>query len=77
MPIKGNPFLQKHQTELKPCPFCGERAVLCMTPWDFENKKPSADAKYVIECTECLAQTDTYETAEEAENAWNRRANNG
>lgn len=51
-------------TELKPCPFCGGKAVLC------EN----TDYAYVY-CKECGSQTDeSHGTAGAAVAAWNTRA---
>lgn len=50
-------------TELKPCPFCGGKAVLC------EN----TDYAYVY-CKECGSQTDeSHGTAGAAVAAWNTR----
>ncbi|MBR4016353.1 MAG: Lar family restriction alleviation protein [Oscillospiraceae bacterium] len=64
------------QNELKPCPFCGAKSELCMEPWDFEKREPAKDAKYVVECGECLSRTDTYNSEDEAIEAWNRRTDN-
>ena len=51
---------------LKPCPFCGSKAILA---------KPYT--RTWIVCADCLAETSTYTTIEEAIEAWNRRADNG
>lgn len=51
--------------KLKPCPFCGGKALL----WGFIG--------YVVKCTLCGVETIIYETEEEATEAWNRRADNG
>lgn len=50
--------------KLKPCPFCGGKALL----WDICN---------VVKCTLCGVETITYETEEEAIEVWNRRTDNG
>ncbi len=53
--------------ELKPCPFCGETESLII---DDEWTIPA----FAIECCECGASTITFDTKEEAIEAWNRRA---
>lgn len=63
-------------TELKPCPFCGGNGIICATPWDFDRKRPMKKHKYIVECSECLAQTDEYATRERAVEAWEKRINN-
>ena len=46
--------------ELKPCPFCGGKAILY--------------THYFCICSECQASTRAYGTPEETVEAWNRRA---
>lgn len=60
---------QEKETELKPCPFCGGRAVLVQV-----NRK-----NYVI-CDDCGAKSFEYSQHDDyfdarAIRAWNRRAN--
>ena len=60
--------------ELKPCPFCGGEPNLIV------EKYP--DGKdYCVKCINlvCLCNPETvhYDTKEEAEEAWNVRADNG
>ena len=53
------------KTTLKPCPFCGGEA-----------RVQSYYRDYAIYCFKCNASTRKfYPTREEAEKAWNRRAN--
>ena len=52
--------------ELKPCPFCGGEAEIEMDESWYWN--------YHVFCQECKIGTDYYETADEARQAWNRRA---
>ena len=52
--------------ELKPCPFCGGKAEIEMDDSWYWN--------YHVLCQECKIGTDCYETADEAIEAWNRRA---
>lgn len=54
-----------NNTELKPCPFCGSTAI---RRWgEQDNIIPW------IQCENCMVSTGTYETKEEAIEAWNRR----
>lgn len=53
--------------ELKPCPFCGNDAVLYE---DYEGG-------WVIECKRCFVQIWRKNSKKAAIKAWNRRAKNG
>lgn len=52
--------------KLKPCPFCGSKAVLYKYHW--------WGTAYGIECSQCKGLIDRCLTKEEAIEAWNRRA---
>lgn len=52
------------EIKLKPCPFCGEKAV-----------KLGGNV-FWVRCCECGAETATYTSTRQAEEAWNRRADN-
>ena len=52
--------------ELKPCPDCGGEAEIEMDDCWYWN--------YHVFCQECKIGTDYYDTADEAIEAWNRRA---
>ena len=57
--------------ELKPCPFCGNRA--------FDNIKYSTrkrKPRHFVKCTKCNAYME-YCNKKTAINAWNRRADDG
>lgn len=69
------------ETKLKPCPFCGERSILCKDRY----------GKFLIKCTSCqfyygieLEDNEelidgwraTFNAMEEAIEAWNRRIEN-
>ncbi|MBQ6664142.1 MAG: Lar family restriction alleviation protein [Synergistaceae bacterium] len=50
---------------LKPCPFCGSRAVGLVDD-NYSN--------YWVQCSHCFAQTDAYFNRHDAVDAWNNRA---
>ena len=52
-------------SELKPCPFCGCEDIETFGFW--------GDLFYV-QCTNCTGSVGACDTAEEAEEEWNRRA---
>ena len=49
------------KNKLKPCPFCGGKAVLKVN---------------YVKCTQCYARTGQYDIQEEAKKSWNTRAVN-
>lgn len=53
-------------SKLKPCPFCGGKAVLTLSHCQ--------DGTYVVGCVDCNCEMDYMETKEETIEAWNRRA---
>ena len=57
------------EIELKPCPFCGEKANIEINDTFFMGLEP----KYMAMCTWCSGNSGWYETDEEATEAWNRR----
>jgi Lar family restriction alleviation protein len=61
------------ETELKPCPFCGNVAKrkIFTSPRRFFRT-----TVHYIACTICKCQTPVQLTKEEAETIWNRRADN-
>ena len=67
-------------TELKPCPFCGGRAhnSLHMTDaWRRKDGWHDTKALFYIMCDDCGCRVEYCERMEDAEAAWNRRANDG
>lgn len=51
--------------ELKPCPFCGGKAILLDT----------VDGEYYVKCKKCGISTPAWVRAETSMNRWNRRVN--
>ena len=51
-------------TELKPCPFCGSKAM--MLSW-------KETGEYWVQCEECEMKTDTHYDPKIAALVWNRR----
>ena len=52
-------------TELKPCPFCGNKAMIFNSSFG-----------YFVSCNVCEVETPAFEYRETAIEAWNRRVNN-
>jgi Lar family restriction alleviation protein len=52
-------------TDLKPCPFCGYKDI-------FYSQSEKGCIKAM--CSDCGASTDWYNTENEVDEAWNRRA---
>ena len=57
-----------NKIKLKPCPFCGGRAKLMQI-----KKEPFA----AVICRVCEVQSNIFSRAEDAVEAWNRRAGQG
>ena len=60
--------------ELKPCPFCGEKLRLQNNYYSGPLWK-RINNSFRVECPKCNASTYEFTTAEQAIEAWNRRAN--
>ena len=50
---------------LKACPFCGSGEVVATEERGYNS--------HIVMCNECLCRTDTYDSKEDAIEAWNRR----
>lgn len=64
--------------ELKPCPFCGCKAIITEIPphkHEFATFMPDYEGSATVECCLCGAAL-IKTTKDEAIKAWNRRANN-
>lgn len=64
-------------TELKPCPFCGEPAMIYSRPFDMREEGYMAEheGETFIECTVCNCGIHE-STKKKAIKMWNRRALN-
>lgn len=70
--MKAPPLPTVPKQLLKPCPFCGGKAVT------FYRDQPTHDSKvYGVTCMSCSARVFGYSLKEAAAKAWNRRADNG
>ena len=58
-------------TELKPCPFCGEKAFL--NDGFYVNGRGTTTNYYYAKCYGCKAKTDDLASFDGAVEAWNRR----
>lgn len=67
-----------NKPELKSCPFCGcnEKYVAHIPRKRSVFSKEDYKTVYQVICTKCGAKTGCKRTEKEAEEAWNRRANN-
>lgn len=54
--------------KLKPCPFCGEKAVVASEPISFEGERT-----YYIRCSVCGVQMGYCNSAVNLVQAWNKR----
>lgn len=59
--------------KLKPCPFCGGRAVMIGAP--FTHDRFLVACKNRGDACKCEPCTNWFDTREEAAEAWNRRVN--
>lgn len=62
--------------ELKPCPFCGGKANYYCEELDWADWGYISATKYYntyVECEECGAGTASFDTEQQAIDAWNRR----
>ena len=66
--------------ELKPCPFCGGKMVEVLNRLEEEPEMELiglTEDNWNVLCRDCFGFGGTRRTAEEAIEAWNRRADNG
>lgn len=61
-------------SDLKPCPFCGEKADLICVPSYF--KQGLSSTGWLVKCLSCYVHQMPYRSDHDAIEAWNRRANN-
>lgn len=61
--------------ELKPCPFCGAVDEVMTVGEFWAGVIPAgSEIEHRVGCTDCDIWTPSYDTDEEAIEAWNRRA---
>jgi Lar family restriction alleviation protein len=61
-------------SELKPCPFCGSKAILYSELVKTGQYLPLPEGNYSVQCIECAAGTAIdWEAEQDAIKAWNRR----
>ena len=70
--------------ELKPCPFCGNPAVLNFSTNgnlrfydEYGQLQHTELTYYMVECSDCLVRTRDYRQPKYAIEAWNMRVSNG
>lgn len=62
--------------KLKPCPFCGHTPKLHRDRWPIDDEGHMARA-FWVKCGKCGSSSNEYNTPAQAEDAWNRRTDNG
>lgn len=60
--------------ELKPCPFCGGKAVLICAPGYFKIKNGLSKNGWLVKCLNQCVNQMPYCSDHDAVEAWNRRA---
>jgi Lar family restriction alleviation protein len=72
-----------YNSELKPCPFCGEEAEIIFSHSSFPYIDKEGNTKhsgffFSVQCRDvyCHCRIGNYETAIMAEEAWNTRVSN-
>lgn len=60
------------KTELKPCPFCGEKDAI-----EIDSYKDSGADWFFVTCRECQAQGTVCGTKQDAIDTWNWRTSDG
>ena len=63
--------------KLKPCPFCGEKAMCRKRRVKMNEWIIGCDGTNGVSCHGYVWKSPVYFTKKEAVNAWNRRENNG
>lgn len=58
------------KSELKPCPFCGEKAVVLQHISNYGNRY------YFVTCIDCGNRTEYKNTTQTVMRLWNRRVDN-
>lgn len=66
----------KANNELKPCPFCGGKAIDVCEEGNFFGKAAYSRTYRFVRCRKCNARTGVYGTRPKAIEAWNRRTDN-
>lgn len=56
------------KSNLLPCPFCGSKDIYCFDAGHKTNV-------WFVQCNDCCATFPHFDSKEEAEKAWNTRAN--
>lgn len=66
--------VERTKTELKPCPFCGERHVMHEQGHVIITETARSGPRFGVRCYSCGGRIEFFETEAEAIEAWNTRA---
>lgn len=61
-------------SELKPCPFCGEKHVMHEQGHVIVTETARSGPRYGVSCYSCGGRIEFFDTVAEAIAAWNKRA---
>jgi len=66
--------LESIKINSRPCPFCGSTDIHLVRTWFNNDDGFIIYDSYLIRCGECLASTGSFDSIEDAYNAWEKRA---
>ena len=72
--MSGDVVVMKPLNKMKPCPFCGGKNIIVLKRYTGQGL---VHHYFMVQCDKCKAGSGIYQTPVYAEEAWNKRAENG